>query len=137
LYALPNDFPGISHADYPVHGTGAQKAAYLEAALALNINEPNFIPNFMVHEFEALLFTQPEKFGEWTFDESVIESLRSAANDHATPEDINHRPDTAPSKRIIAVMPTYQKTFHGPLIASSIGLDALRQSCPHFDRAIA
>jgi len=27
----------------------------------------------------------------------------------------------------------YQKTFHGPLIACNIGLQAMRQECPHFD----
>jgi len=30
-------------------------------------------------------------------------------------------------------MPDYQKTFHGPLIASDIGLDVIRGVCPHFN----
>jgi hypothetical protein len=49
------------------------------------------------------------------------------------PEDINDHPKTAPSKRIVAAMRGYQKTFHGPLIACEIGLSAIRQNCPHFD----
>lgn len=34
---------------------------------------------------------------------------------------INDDPSTAPSKRILALMPGYEKPFHGPLIACDIG----------------
>lgn len=131
LYALPTDFPGKADAAYPANGTGIQKAAYLEARLKLDINEPNFLANLLVHEFEALLFTAPQKFAEWTDDASVVTALVSAL-EGSLPEDINDSPLTAPSKRVLAVMPEYQKIFHGPLIACEIGLDAMRQACPHF-----
>jgi len=52
---------------------------------------------------------------------------------NSMPEDIDHDPSGAPSKRILAVMPSYQKTVHGPLIACDIGLDAMRRDCPHFN----
>lgn len=132
LYALPGDFPGKSDAAYPNPGSGRQKAHYLEQKLASDINEANFIPNLVVHEFEALLFVQPEKFVEWTDDDGVVDRLKSAVQGYATPEDINDNPLHAPSKRILAAMPGYQKTFHGPLIACEIGLDAMRHACPHF-----
>lgn len=131
LYALPTDFPGRSDAAYPARGSGAQKAVYLEARLKQDINEPNFLPNLLVYEFEALLFTAPQKFAEWTDNSHVVTSLAAAVQDLA-PEDINDSPLTAPSKRVLAAMPEYQKTFHGPLIACEIGLDAMRQACPHF-----
>jgi hypothetical protein len=51
-----------------------------------------------------------------------------------SPEDINDSPETAPSKRILAAMSGYQKTFHGPLIACDIGIDPMRAACPHFDQ---
>lgn len=133
LYALPGDFPGKSTPTYPGQGTGQQKALYLETLLAADINETNFIPYLMVHEFEALLFVRPEIFGEWTDDAAVIENLSAVTRAHASPEDINDSPQTAPSKRVLALMPAYQKTFHGPLIACGIGLDAMRNTCPHFD----
>lgn len=132
LYALPGDFPGRSAAAYPQQGSGWQKAQYLENEWALDVNEANFVPNLLVHEYEALLFVGPEKFGEWTDDPGVVSRLSAAARAHATPEDINDNPLTAPSKRILATMPGYQKPFHGPLIACAIGLDAMRQACPHF-----
>lgn len=132
LYALPADFPGKSDSTYPSNGPGMQKAEYLEARLKQDINEPNFLPNLLVHEFEALLFTAPEKFAEWTDDGKVISALAAAVHDQS-PEDINDSPQTAPSKRVLAVMPEYQKTVHGPLIACEIGLDTMRLACPHFN----
>ncbi len=132
LYALPNDFPGKSSPQYPVNGTGRQKADFLEAELAKDIGLQNFIPNLLVHEFEALLFVQLDAFAAWTDDDSVLEPLH-AVRATTAPEDINDGHATAPSKRILSVMPGYQKTVHGPLIACDIGLDAIRRACPHFD----
>ena len=133
LYALPGDFPGKADAAYPVQGSGRQKAEFIEMHLALDINEPNFVPNLMVHEFEAFLFADPERFAEWTDSKALVPALKAVAEAHPTPEDVNDNPHTAPSKRILALMPTFEKTFHGPLIASEIGLDALRRACPHFN----
>ncbi|WP_176331627.1 DUF4276 family protein [Burkholderia vietnamiensis] len=131
LYALPGDFPGKANAAYPVAGSGQRKAEFLEAEMARDIGQGNFIPNLLVHEFEALLFTQIEPFEQWTDNDNVLEPLR-AVRSVTAPEDINDDPRTAPSKRILAAMPGYQKTFHGPLIACDIGLDAMRVACPHF-----
>ena len=132
LYALPKDFPGRDAHDYPVAGTGAAKAAFLEARLAADVALGNFLPNLMVHEFEALLFAQPERFAPWVDDDGIVALLHEIRRD-AAPEDINDSPQTAPSKRILAAMPAYQKTVHGPLVAIDIGLDAMRAECPHFD----
>ena len=132
LYALPADFPGKAAPAYPAHASGSAKAQYLEAQLRQDIAEPNFLPNLLVHEYEALLFTQPAQFEQWTSNETVPVTLAQAVAQAGSPEDVNDSPHTAPSKRIRAVMPKYQKTFHGPLIACDIGLDALRQACPHF-----
>jgi hypothetical protein len=87
----------------------------------------------MVHEFEALLFVKPEAFGDWTDSQGLVDSLVAIARAHTTPEHINDSPETAPSKRITRLMPGYEKPFHGPLIAAEIGLDLLRQACPHFN----
>jgi hypothetical protein len=133
LYGLPNDFPGKTEATYPANSEGERKAVYLEERLASDINEHNFLPYFMVHEFEALLFSGPEKFASWIDDQGPIESLNKIRRAHETPEQINDSPSTAPSKRIAALIPQYQKTLHGPLIAAGIGLDAMRQACPHFN----
>ena len=48
------------------------------------------------------------------------------------PEEINHMPETAPSKRILKAAPNYGKKVMGPLIAEQIGVEKLCQSCKHF-----
>lgn len=132
LYAVPGDFPGKATPAYPVHAGGHQKAAFLEAQLAQDIGQTNFLAHLMVYEFEALLYAQPDRFAQWTDDAQVVIALRAAVEQAGAPENINDSPQTAPSKRILAAMPGYQKTFHGPLIACDIGLDAMRKVCPHF-----
>lgn len=132
LYALPGDFPGKNSSRYQGLRGGQAKARFLEAELARDMVLPNFIPHLLVHEFEALLFSQLDAFTQWTDDDRVLMPLR-AVRSTASPEDINDGPLTAPSKRILAAMPGYQKTFHGPLIACDIGLDTMRRQCPHFD----
>lgn len=132
LYGLPKDFPGKCNPAYPATANGREKAAFVETAFAQDIGLPNFIPNLQLHEYEALLFTQPDAFQAWTDDEDVLLHLR-AVRQRSAPEDINDAPHTTPSKRILSVMPGYQKTVHGPLIACDIGLDAIRADCPHFD----
>lgn len=133
LYALPQDFPGKGTKNYPRTATGHQKARFLEAQLALDVGQPNFLANLVVHEYEALLFAQPDLFSQWSDDPSLVGTLKQALAVAGAPENINDSPHTAPSKRILAAMPSYQKTFHGPLIACDIGLDAIRQACPHFN----
>jgi Domain of unknown function (DUF4276) len=131
-YALPRDFPGYAMLGSLNAANAAAKVAYLERQLREAIDQENFIPNLMLHEFEALLLTDVEAFAEWTDDDTSLKSLRRARQNTA-PEDINDGAETAPSKRILRALPGYQKTFHGPLIAAAIGLDKMRSACPHFD----
>ena len=130
-YGLPTDFPELinnqaQQVDIQV------RIERLEQAFGLDINQPNFLANFIVHEYEALLFCQPEKFIDWIDDEAPIKKLLAIKAEFRTPELINNSPQTAPSKRILAAIPAYKKTLHGPLIAADIGLDSMRQQCPHF-----
>ena len=105
-YGLPNDFPGknnLPNTDDPI-----KKVIYLESAFKKDISLLNLIPNFLVFEFEALLFTKTEAFGQW-FETSVIEKLAQVRDTFSTPEHINDNPKTAPSKRIIELCPRYKK----------------------------
>lgn len=129
FYALPKDFPGQS--SIAPTAQSLTKVLHLEHHLAVAIGHANFIPNLVLHEFEALLLTDIDAFAEWTDDDGVLAPLRKVRM-ISGPEDINDGIHTAPSKRIIDAMTGYQKTVHGPLIASTIGLDEIRAACPHF-----
>lgn len=128
LYALPGDFPGKRSPMWTQQKSGADKAKLIEAELSRDIGRRNFIPYIQVHEFEALLFVQPQHFAQWAGSDVVDQIAAIAAA--SAPEDINDH--SAPSIRILAAMKDYQKPFHGPLIACDIGLDAMRAACPHF-----
>ncbi len=93
-----------------------------------------FIPYIQLHEFEGLLFSDVSAFLK-SFDESELnyEELRTTAEAYDTPEMINNSPDTAPSKRLLAAIPGYNKVVVGNCIAMDIGLDKMREKCPLFN----
>lgn len=130
-YALPTDFPGYAALTSFANAPAVTKVRHLEEQLCAAIGNARFIPNLMLHEFEALLLTDVDAFAEWTDKPAALAPLRAVRATMA-PEDINDSYLTAPSKRIQSAMAGYQKTFHGPLIADAIGLDAIRAACPHF-----
>ncbi len=100
-------------------------------------NEQRVLPYLQMHEFEGLLFSEPDAF-EWVTDgwsESTRKQLHDISSIFPNPEDINDSPETAPSKRILNIFPlgTYSKVEHGPLIAEEIGIKAMREKCPRFN----
>ena len=60
LYKLPSDFPSI--ADLAASLTRLRKLSSLNKALDCNMGHPRFIPYVQLHEFEALLFSDPMSF---------------------------------------------------------------------------
>lgn len=135
LYGLPDDFPGKPDiVRNPANPT--QYVVALERAFGEDINEHSFIPNLQLHEYETMLFADPGAFAA-SFENCAkqIEQLRQIAVSVPTIEHIDDGTDTAPSKRIIAVIPEYdgRKSSVGPDIAKRIGIAAIRTQCPHFD----
>ncbi|MDE6480579.1 MAG: DUF4276 family protein [Muribaculaceae bacterium] len=49
------------------------------------------------------------------------------------PEDINSSPEGAPSKRILRIIPDYDKVMYGNIIALEIGLRTILEKCPRFN----
>jgi hypothetical protein len=131
LYALPNDFPDyVSSVQMPDPYARVRR---LEQALQGLVNDRRLIPYIQLHEFEALLLTEPAKF-DWHYLEHdrAIGRLVALSESVSSPELINDSPETAPSKRIINEIPDYQKAVAGPMIAQKIGISAMRARCPHF-----
>ena len=141
LYALPSDFPG--QATVPGHFSPRERVEWLEAALANDITQRldrlpvsrRFIPYIQLHEFEALLFSDPASFLEaFPGRDDLVGRLIAIRRQFNSPEEIDDGPATAPSKRILAITPDYQKPVAGILIAERIGLSAIRNECAHFAR---
>lgn len=138
LYAFPKDAESPYTAQIQSIVDPYQKIAALETAIGQNISHRNFIPYVQLHEFEALLLVEPDRLLTMYPDgqTGITRLKRDIGN--TNPEEINESPQTAPSKRIIQYLPNYegQKAQVGPLVAEDIGLNLLRQKCPHFNEWI-
>ncbi len=86
------------------------------------------------HEFEGLLFSEVGAFRILPgVRVEVIDALRDVRAAFSTPEEINDDRETAPSKRIAGIVPSYRKRTYGPLLAQEMGLPRVRAECPRFD----
>ncbi|MBL8150016.1 MAG: DUF4276 family protein [Blastocatellia bacterium] len=113
-----------------------EKAKILQKAFQEDIGSSNFIANLMIHEFEALLFSDTEAFNK-NFPADVVNKLKSICGKFETPEHINDSKNSAPSKRIASCCKGYDKIIHGNLIALDIGLETLRKQCHNFDEWVS
>ena len=133
LYGLPTDFPGYKSA--AADADPYQRVLALEDAFRKDISDRRFIPYIQLHEFEALILSDPRQLDS-QFDNRAdgIAKLETMATQFPSPEHINDNANTAPSKRIIREIPEYEgsKVSAGPIVAEKIGLSTLRSKCAHF-----
>lgn len=116
------------------------KPSIVEQAVATDLNVAmggafdtrRFVPFVVMHEFEGLLFSECTTFANAIGRSALADPFQRIRDEFHTPEDINDSPLTAPSKRVMELMPQYEKPLFGTLAALAIGLDAIRNECPHF-----
>lgn len=140
-YGMPGDWPGRTDADAKPHHEKAttvedQMRARLREAIGRRWRTERFIPYVQMHEFEALLFTEPDILGTVSSpsqDGDAVRRLRQVSDRFETPEEIDDGEATAPSKRILRIVAGYEKVAHGVIAASKIGIPAIRSACPNFD----
>jgi hypothetical protein len=141
-YALP----GTGDKAWPGRNVAAtlpfpQRANHVEASVLADIvadmgdgfNPQRCVPYVVMHEFEGLLFSDPKAFSTAICRPALEVEFQSIRNGFSTPEEINDSPITAPSKRILSLMPEYEKPLFGHLAAITIGLASIRSECPLFD----
>jgi hypothetical protein len=118
-----------------------RKAQTVESALSADIQKEmgagfrpqRFIPFVMMHEFEGMLFSDCKGFSRGIGLPELADSFQLIREQFLSPEEINDSPVTAPSKRVEQIVPGYEKPLLGTLAVLEIGLDAIRQECPHFN----
>ncbi len=137
LYALPDDFPGYEKAK-KINDIYA-KIDFLEAKFKEDINDIRFIPYLQLHEFEALVLANPQNLRiEYFEHEKAIAELEKILLENGNnSEQINDKTETAPSKRIIKLIPEYDKVNVGASIVNINGIDFLKQKCKHFGEWIS
>lgn len=140
-YALPQEgaaaWPGRAKAPGLKSG---EKASCIESALLADViaemgdfNPRRFVPFVVMHEFEGLLFSDCAGFSRGIARPALEAEFRKIRDQFRTPEEINDSPITAPSKRVMDLVPGYEKPLLGSLAAIEIGLSCIRRECPHFD----
>jgi hypothetical protein len=132
LYGLSSDFPeyeGARQKEDPY-----EKVAVLEKSMDEDISHRRFIPYLQVHEFEALVLVDPSALANDYLEESnsIVDLCAMVTQAGGEPERINDGSETAPSKRILRALPSYDKVYSGPRAAESIGIPVLGERCPHF-----
>ena len=140
-YGLPQSsrraWPGCAEASSL---TLPEKASTIEDLLLADVHQrmgssfdqDRFVPYVMMHEFEAMLFSDCAAFARGIGSPDLTPRLQAIRDGFASPEEIDDSPITAPSKHIAMLVPAYQKPTQGLLAIQEIGLDTIRAECPHF-----
>lgn len=140
-YALPQTgekaWPGRRQAGALPY---AEKAPAVEESLLADVcrelgpgfDARRFVPYVMMHEFESMLFSDCDSFGRAIGRPDLAPHFQAVRSQFVTPEEIDDSPETAPSKRVGALFPGYQKPLLGTLAVLKIGLETIRSECPHF-----
>ncbi|MBQ5388642.1 MAG: DUF4276 family protein [Paludibacteraceae bacterium] len=103
----------------------------MEESIARDINDRRFVPYIQMHEFEALLFSSKQGFATY-WNERQVEKVQRIIETFACPEDINTSPTGAPSKRLLAINPSYNKVIDGNIVALEVGIETILKACPKF-----
>ncbi len=106
--------------------------ADLCSAFGSNFDGARFVPFVVMHEYEGLLFSDCQQFGDAIGRPDLTAAFQQIRGQFSSPEDINDSPDTAPSKRLLQLFPGYEKPLFGAIAAGRMGLDVIRSECPHF-----
>ena len=140
-YGMPKEgsgaWPGRSQAAAMAFPQNAQAIENrllkdIQQAMGAGFDDRRFIPYVMMHEFEAMLFSDCERFGEAIGRPQLAPRFQKIREQFATPEEIDDSPVTAPSRRILELVPDYQKPSMGNVAALEIGFDRIRSECPNF-----
>ena len=142
LYGLGKGFPGDPP---PPNLPGIEKATHVEQAIMQDIvatapdlrPDVRFLPYLQLYEYEGLLFSDPTAFAAGIYQPHLAAPLQEIRNQFHTPEDINDSAETAPSKRLRKLHPSYRKPLDGTRAAQAVGVAIMRQECPHFNAWIA
>ena len=137
FYGLGDGFPGTP---VPPGLSTSEKAAHIESAISADISQlissyrpdRRFVPYIQMHEFEGLLFSDPASLARGIHRPDLKDQFQQIRSLFETPEDINDAKDSAPSKRLLALHPSYNKVLHGTQAAQSTGLNKILAACPHF-----
>ena len=142
FYGIDGDFPGKKEAGRRSSLSDKQGIVCDAFAdkLAQTLDEGpmrRFIPYVQMHEFEGLLFSDPDQLAVELGKQDLAQQFWAIRHDFDTPEHIDDSPVSAPSKRIQKIFPRYRKVQMGERAVKAITLKKIRQECPLFNAWLA
>lgn len=129
FFRIPNNMP--EYEECMCKNSHSEQANALEQALSKDINDRRFVPYIQLHEFEALLFSNNSGFEKY-FDVIQSKDTLKIIKEFDNPEDINNKPATSPSKRLLHIKHDYDKVIEGNLMALEVGIGDMLKKCPRF-----
>jgi len=135
------DFYALGQGGFPGWATKSgnclAQVKQVEQAINQDIGNPKFRSYLALHEYEALLFSQPLEIANHfpSLNSSVSTNLTAIRTSFATPEHINSI--NPPSIRIKNLIVDYRKVADGNGISEKIGIATMRQECKHFDEWVS
>lgn len=133
FFRLRTDFPMYMQSQ--LQNDKLKKAEFLELALGQAVGSQRFVPYIQLHEFEGLLFAASDGFDYLTdIPEKNLKALREAVHEKENPELLNDGELTAPSKRLEALIPGFDKNkpFYGGIISDVNTIEPLLARCVRF-----
>ena len=123
-YGMPKTWPGCSEASvlgFPSNVESVETALASDVCdqMGLDFNPERFIPYVMMHEFEAILFSDCKRFAEGIGKPELASAFQGIRDQFGCPEEIDDSPQTAPSKRIESLVSGYKKPYMGALALPS------------------
>jgi len=141
-FGIDSEWPGKPEVTQQLRSgnklSAIHKAVILEKAMQKTIGDAfpgynadrRFIPYIAMHEFEALLFSDAKILSDKI--SLPIAQIQKILAEYKNPEEINDNPKNAPGKQLAVLIKGYRKVVTGKIISEAIGIDVMRQHCPHF-----
>jgi len=141
-YAMPDSWPGRMESRGKPAG---DRGVHVENCLSAEGNAifaGRFHPCVQLHEFESLLFVDPDiaamsiAVGGGAINHQSLATQMKAirAECGGSVEQINDSPELAPSKRLTAIARGYDKVAWGVTAVADVSVPVLRDGCPWLDR---
>lgn len=124
FFRLPTNFPNYTTDSILIH--------QIESGISNDFdNNPNIIPYIQRHEVESLMFSELDGFDFVIDDPNKLNEIENIISEFPNPEDINSRPEKAPSKRLEKIF-NYDKVVDSEMIFDFLAIEQIMSKCPRF-----
>lgn len=124
FFRLPTNFPNYTTDSTLIH--------QIESGISNDFNNnPDIIPYIQRHEVESLMFSELDGFDFVIDDPNKLNEIENILSEFPNPEDINSRPEKAPSKRLEKIF-NYDKVVDSEMIFDFLAIEQIMSKCPRF-----